>query len=254
MKRLLIPALISLTGLTSCDKGKTTTTTPDPVDPRWIALAETIESHMVQVDAGSFLCGCTAPDSLCSGLEDSLHTEEVKAFHICKYEVTNEEWMTIMGGFQAAHEICNRCPAEKMAWNDVVVFIEKLNTASGKKFRLPTGAEWEYAARGGQKKGAEPLLYAGSNNLDAVAWHVFNSGGHSHEVGQKKPNELGLYDMTGNVEEWSSDTWQYSEKKNDKLRRGGGWSGSDIYQRVFVPRWSEAEYPVEGCGFRLVMD
>lgn len=249
----MLPLVVGVLTISACNSAETTTTPPQ-ADTAIKTLADNILKNMVQVEAGSFLYGCTAPDSLCSRLEDSLHTETVKAFSICRYEVTNEEWKTVMGSPTPVNKNCGNCPAEQMSWNEITVFIEKLNAASGKKFRLPTGVEWEYAGRGGHKKGADPLLYAGSNDLDAVAWHVFNSGGHSHDVGTKAPNELGLYDMTGNVEEWCSDIWQYSEKKNDMLRRGGGWSGSDIYQRIFVPRWSEAEYPVEGCGFRLVME
>ena len=125
-------------------------------------------------------------------------------------------------------------PVENISWNDCKAFISKVNALTGKNFRMPTEAEWEYAARGGSK--SRGYKYSGSNTLDDVAWYGDNSGRKTHEVGTKKPNELGLYDMSGNVWEWCSDLYgdySSSEQNNPKgsisgarhVVRGGGWIG-----------------------------
>ncbi len=129
---------------------------------------------------------------------------------------------------------CDQCPVETVSWEDVQKFLSKLNAQTGKKYRLPTEAEWEYAARGGNL--SRHYKYAGSNNVDEVAWYA-NDGLHLtiHPVGQKKANELGLYDMSGNVYEWCQD-WDgsYSSNKQTnptgadlgsfRIYRGGGWN------------------------------
>src|SRR5690606_11429821 len=123
---------------------------------------------------------------------------------------------------------------ENVSWEDVHLFIAKVNTMTGKSFRLPTEAEWEFAAKGGNQ--SRGFSYSGSNSPDNVAWHQANSGGKTHPVGLKRPNELGLYDMSGNVYEWCAD--QYKEyniatpTSQDRVRRGGSWRYQPKYCRV----------------------
>ena len=137
----------------------------------------------------------------------------------------------------------NKRPVEQVSWDDCQDFIKKLNDLTGLNFRLPTEAEWEYAARGGTK--SNHYKYAGSNTLSSVVWYGGNSGRSTHPVGKKAPNELGLYDMSGNVDEWCQDWYHSNYYKNSpssnpcntvttsyRVRRGGSWGDSARYCRV----------------------
>ena len=127
--------------------------------------------------------------------------------------MTQALWLAVMGSNPSSFTGDLNRPVEQVSWNDCQAFITKLNEMTGQSFRLPTEAEWEYAARGGEK--SQGYKYAGSNNADDVAWHRDNSGNTTHPVGTKQPNELGLYDMSGNVLEWCQD-W-YSRYTSDAL-------------------------------------
>ena len=136
---------------------------------------------------------------------------------------------------------CDQCPVEEVSWNDIQEFLRRLNTRTGQNYRLPTEAEWEFAARGGNK--SRGYKYAGSNNIADVAWYLSNSGYKTRPVGQKSPNELGLYDMSGNVWEWCQDRYggySSSAKTNPtgsstgsfRVIRGGSWDSDPQDCRV----------------------
>ncbi len=186
------------------------------------------EPNMVFVKGGTFLMGSDEYDE-----SKPIHKVTLSDFYIGKYEVTQKEWENVMGSNPSSFKGANR-PVENVSWNDVQEFIKKLNAKTGENYRLPTEAEWEYAARGGNKsRGYE---YSGSNSIDEVAWYNGNSNSETHEVGQKQPNELGIYDMSGNVWEWCSDWYDENYYKNSPSRnpqgvltetnrvfRGGSW-------------------------------
>ena len=189
----------------------------------------------------------------------------VKGFYMGETEVTQALWKEVMGN-NPSHFKGDGLPVESVSWDDCQEFIQKLNAKTGKKFRLPTEAEWEYAARGGiQSKEYE---YAGSNSIDDVAWYYNNCGSltqsndpRTHSVKSKQANELGLYDMTGNVWEWCSDSYQYKEKTANidagnasKVVKGGSWFNTDFSCKVsfhynFNPDSHSATH-----GVRLVME
>ena len=186
--------------------------------------AENSFMEMVYVKGGTFTMGCTGEQGGdCDDNEKPAHSVTVSSYYIGKYEVTQAQWREIMGS-NPSDDMENIWPVDSVSWNDIQVFIEKLNAKTGKNYRLPTEAEWEFAARGGkQSKGYQ---YAGSNRLDSVAWDFDNSGGQTHPVGSKSPNELGIYDMSGNVWEWCSD-WYGSYSSSSQTNPKGPQSGSD---------------------------
>lgn len=143
-----------------------------------------------------------------------------KYYEIGKFEVTQGEWRLVMGDNPSYFGNCgDNCPVERVSWNDVQEFIKKLNAQTGKHFRLPSKAEWEYACNGGRQ-----TRYCGGDDLDPLGWFDGNSGGQTHPVGQKQSNSFGVYDMSGNVFEWLSDCYEGSCTKHVLL--GGAWSNT----------------------------
>lgn len=166
-------------------------------------------------------------DTFGTGSENEKPVEQVCVtdFYIGKYEVTQRQWTDLMGNNPSNFKNCDTCPVENISWHDVQVFIERLARKTGENYRLPTEAEWEYAARGGKRE-----RWAGISNeyeLSAYAYYEKNSGGKIHPVGELKPNGFGLYDMSGNVREWVAD-W-YDESYSGRISRDnpkGPFSGA----------------------------
>ena len=184
---------------------------------------------MVKVAGGTFQMGATSEQgSDAYDNEYPVHSVTLSDYYIGQTEVTQELWEAVMGSNPSYFKGNNQCPVEKVSWDDCQEFIEKLNRLTGKNFRLPTEAEWEYAARGGNK--SRGYKYSGSNNPDAVAWYYHNSGGKTHPVAQKQSNELGLYDMSGNVYEWCQD-WYGDYSSNSQTNPRGASSGGRRVQR-----------------------
>ena len=227
-----------------------------------IPVKDGISIDMVRVEAGTFTMGAT-PE-----MKDSYDNEKpthkvtlTNDFYIGKYEVTQTLWQTVMGNNPSAFKGDN-LPVETVSWDDCQEFICKLNSITGKKFRLPTEAEWEYAARGGKK--SRGYQYSGSNNISDVAWYFDNSGRYNHIVGSKQANELGIYDMTGNVWEWCQD-WigSYSSSPqanytgatngNDRVVRGGSWCSHAMLCRSSCRRSYAPSDRRIYLGLRLVL-
>ena len=197
-------------------------------------ILQELADHMVYVQGGTFTMGATSVQG--SDAEDDekpAHSVTLSSYYIGKTEVTQELWQAVMDSNPSKFK-GDRKPVEQVSWNDCQTFISKLNSLTGKNFRLPTEAEWEFAARGGIK--SKGYKYSGSNTLDDVAWYYGNSGKTTHEVGTKSPNELGLYDMSGNVQEWCNDWYgdkYYSSSPSNnptgpssgvsRVGRGGSW-------------------------------
>ena len=188
---------------------------------------------MVSVAGGTFTMGATSEQgSDAEECEKPAHKVTLSSFSIGKYEVTQEEWQVVMGSNPSKFKGAKR-PVENVCWSDCQEFIRKLNAMTGKRFRLPTEAEWEYAARGGNR--SKGYKYAGSDILDAVAWYKNNSGKMTHDVGQKNANELGLYDMSGNVREWCQD-WFGEYSRHSQTNPTGPSSSSYLGGSYLVSR------------------
>ncbi|MDO9289258.1 MAG: SUMF1/EgtB/PvdO family nonheme iron enzyme [Thermodesulfovibrionales bacterium] len=217
--------------------------------------------EMVFVRGGCYQMGDTFGDG--SSDEKPVHKVCVDDFYIGKYEVTQGQWKAIMGNNPSSFSSCvDNCPVENVSWNDIQDFINKLNQKTGKNYRLPAEAEWEYAARSGGKS----EKYSGNNDIDSVAWYTSNSGSKTHPVGQKAANGLGIYDMSGNVLEWVSDWhgdkyYSKSPKNNPKgpnsgslrVLRGGSWGYSVRSARTANRDWSYPGSRLRDVGFRVAM-
>ena len=215
--------------------------------------------EMVYVPGGTFTMGATAEqgDDVWNG-EKPAHSVTLSGYYIGKYEVTQAQWMAVMGNNPSNFKGDN-LPVERVSWDDCQEFIRKLNELTGKKFSLPTEAQWEYAARGGKSGGTK---YSGSNTIDNVAWYWDNAGRKTHPVGTKSPNDLGIFDMTGNVWEWCEDYYgdypSYSqinptgpESGSGRVGRGGCWFYDARNCRV-SNRYGSAPYCRSGnLGLRL---
>lgn len=217
--------------------------------------------EMIPVEGGTFTMGATSEQgSDYDNDEKPTHQVTLSDFSIGKTEVTQALWEAVMGSNPSRFEGDN-LPVEKVSWDDCQEFIRKLNTLTGGNFRLPTEAEWEYAARGGNK--SKGYKYSGSNNVGQVAWYRDNSNNQTHPVATKSPNELGIYDMSGNVYEWCQDWYgSYSSgaQTNPKgpstgthrVGRGGSWINSARYTRVSIRFHYTPSITLGNLGLRLV--
>ena len=189
-----------------------------------IPVKDGISIDMVRVEAGTFIMGATPEMENPNSDEKPTHQVTLtNDYYIGKYEVTQALWQAVMGNNPSYFKGDN-LPVERVSWDDCQEFINKLNRITDKKFRLPTEAEWEYAARGGKK--SRGYQYSGSNNISDVAWYEDNSGSKTHTVGSKQSNELGIYDMSGNVYECCQD-WKGSYSSSSQVNPTGANSGSE---------------------------
>ena len=219
-----------------------------------------LSDYMVKVDGGTFTMGADAGDSEANDDEKPAHQVTLSSFYICKYEVTQALWQEVMGSNPSKFKGDN-LPVEQVSWNDCQDFISKLNALTGQHYRLSTEAEWEFAARGGNS--SRGYKYSGSNTLSDVAWYDDNSGNKTHPVGSKSPNELGLYDMSGNVWEWCSDwygDYNSSAQTNPagsssgtlRVYRGGSWDCIAGGCRASCRNGFTPDFRFGGLGLRLV--
>ena len=218
---------------------------------------------MVRVDGGTFTMGATEEQgSDAYDIEKPAHQVTLSSYMIGETEVTQALWQAVMGNNPSRFTGDSSRPVEKVSWNDCQEFIKKLNSMTGKTFRLPTEAEWEYAARGGNK--SKHYKYSGSNNIDDVAWYDGNSGNHTHRVKTKSPNKLGLYDMSGNVWEWCSDWYggysssaqtnpKGASSASSRVDRGGGWYYDAGSCRVSNRNYWSPVNRFEDLGLRLAL-
>jgi formylglycine-generating enzyme required for sulfatase activity len=212
---------------------------------------------LVKVAGGTYTMGDTFGDG--DGNERPTHEVTLDDFYIGRYEVTQAQWEAVMGSNPSYFTSCGaNCPVEEVSWNDVQTFITNLNQMRGTQYRLPTEAEWEYAARSGGRS----ERYSGGADVNAVAWYWENSGSTTHPVGGKQANGLGLYDMSGNVWEWVND-WYGSyngalqtnptgpSTGSNRVLRGGSWSYDAIYVRASSRDYDYPDSRDYVLGFRL---
>ncbi len=227
-------------------------------------ISDSLSFEMIGVEGGSFLMGSNEEEAF--KIEQPVHKVQVPDFYLGKYPVTQSLWKAVMGGdnnpsnFQGDNR-----PVEGVSWKNAHQFLKKLNELTHQTYRLPTESEWEYAARGGKK--SQGFKYSGSNKLKDVGWYSKNSYGETKPVGLKYPNELGLYDMSGNVWEWVEDDWhdRYTDAPDDgtarlaadwgtvRVIRGGGWGSEARSCRVSYRLSFEAAERNYDLGFRMAL-
>lgn len=274
MKRhvyLLLPASLLIVALTSLHSfrpwGSSLTTEVNELKRQHAALdfsrmAGIPDLVLEPVDGGTFTMGATSEQQNPDSDERPAHRVTLGDYYIGRFEVTQALWQHVMGENPSDNKSNSRNPVESVSWDDCQRFISRLNQMTGQRFRLPTEAEWEYAARGGNK--SRGYQYSGSNNIWDVAWYDGNSGNQTHVVGTKQANELGLYDMSGNVWEWCQD-WYGSYSSNAQtnpqgptsgsyrvIRGGGRWRVAG-YCRVANRIWFSPGDRLYDLGFRLAL-
>jgi formylglycine-generating enzyme required for sulfatase activity len=220
--------------------------------------------EMVFVEGGVFMMGCDTISDNCPEDELPHHAVTLPDFYIGKTEVTQLLWRTVMGT-NPSSLVGDHLPVESVNWNDCQAFIKALNRLTGRKFSLPTEAQWEYASRGGNK--SRGYRYSGSDNLDDVAWYKGNSGMRARKVADKAPNELGIHDMTGNVFEWCNDWYNsdyYSLSPEESPRgfargtyrvfRGGSFRNDPQFLRVTHRNYNDPNRRWADLGLRLALE
>ncbi len=215
---------------------------------------------MVFVKGGTFKMGSY------KGLDKFIpHEVTLSSFYIGKCEITQAQWRLFMGIYNPSKfKDCDNCPVENISWNDVQIYLKNLNQATGKNYRLPTEAEWEYAFRGGDK--SKGYTYSGSDSIADVGWYRGNSENKTHQVAQKKANELGIFDMTGNVNEWcqdwyAADYYTSSPAENPtgpfngyyRITRGGSYQSSPGFCEQPYHSFRRPDNHDDDIGFRVVL-
>ena len=223
------------------------------VFPGKVYTVNGVSFKMIAVKGGTFQMG--SDDGY-----NAVHQVTLSDYYIGETEVTQELWNAVMGSNPSYFYGNMQRPVETVSWNDCQTFISRLNELTGETFRLPTEAQWEYAARGGYK--SKGYTYSGSNAIDDVAWHWYNSDRTTHPVKTKAPNELGIYDMSGNVWEWCSDWYgDYSSAAQTdptgpatgyyRVGRGGSWDNDATYCRIAFRGNSTPTNRFSHLGLRL---
>ena len=233
-----------------------------------------INMKMIWVEGGDFLMGCTSEQGGdCASDEQNVRRVTVDGFYIGMLEVTQSQWEKVVGtsiyqqkskaDASSTYGVGPDYPMYYVSWDEAMEFCRLLSNKTGRTYTLPTEAQWEYAARGGNKN--EGTKYAGSNMIDAVAWYTDNSGSSTHIVGSKRANALGIYDMSGNVWEWCKDWYASSYVSYDtnnpvgpssgsyRVNRGGSWDGSASYCRVADRDSNSPGNRGYDLGFRVVL-
>ena len=261
--------MMSLAGLclTNCgsddngEPGNELPQTPKTPDmPQVNEFAQTIVKDMVMVTPGTFLMGSPDTDADALSYEKPQHEVTITRHYLIGiYEVTQQQYEDVMGEKPTPYHGPTR-PLIWMSYDDIQEFLAKLNEKAGVQFRLPTEEEWEFAARGGQNS---TWKYAGSNDVNEVAWHNGNSEGRSHSIEEtlaaKKPNALGIYNMSGNVEEWTSTTWKRNyepttvETANSYAVRGGTFAHGETDSRVSQRHPHKHDEKWADLGLRLAL-
>lgn len=238
----------------TCNKSKT--------DYGWVFNIGGNEIKMIEVKGGTFYMGATKEHEEYKTIgEVPVHKVSLKGFYIAECEVTQQLWNVIMGSNPSEHKGAYH-PVENINREDCLLFIERLNRVTGEQFNLPTEAQWEYAARGGHKA-KEQYLFSGSNYVNDVAWHKENSGNTTHRVKSKKPNQLGIYDMSGNVWEYCLDYYSKYKRENateplihygkEQVLRGGSYSSMFKACRNSYRISSGIGYKSDTHGLRLCL-
>lgn len=264
MKRYTLYILVSWFILgTNSVSAKTKNTIPDSLQVLRFEVND-IPFSMQRIENGVFLMGGTREqhhERLSTDLPT--HTVALNAYYISHTEVTQSLWKAVMPEWEIMDELNNpNYPITDVSWYDCQVFIHRLDSITGMPFRLPTEAEWEFAARGGNE--TQGFRFAGGNILDSVSWGLSNGGFRKHTVGLKKPNELGLYDMTGNVSEWCSDwyaPYYIGTEPNpkgpitgdNKIVRGGSFDNCQANSHISYRHYQRPEESTQYCGLRLAM-
>jgi len=257
----IVLALLPFVAFAQSDSKVKKTGVPNNAGDGNVKPPNTAPIAMVYVEGGTFSMGSGLRDE-----ESPVHTVMVSSFYMSKYEVTQKQWSDVMGSNPSSNKDCGDCPVGNVSWDDIRRYLRQLNAkCPGHRYRLPTEAEWECAAKGGKKsKGYEWAGAATEADLQSVAW-IRGNAGTTHPAGSKEPNELGLYDMSGNVFEWCSDWYDRkyyasSPKSNprgpqagaERVMRGGHWEIDAFRCRSAYRNSRPPGYRADYIGFRVV--